>query len=113
MKELLKPLTPPLSRFAGEGVLLSALLLLSGGPALAQTKEPPIGEKRPSLEGLFLDFSKTQLGPLNSQDARKKYMYTIQLEKSKLMHKLLRTVYENAYELYRQGDFEGSRELTG
>ena len=28
------------------------------------------------------------------------------------MHKLLQTIYENAYELYREGDFDGSRELT-
>ncbi|MFA6030648.1 MAG: hypothetical protein WC969_12395 [Elusimicrobiota bacterium] len=66
----------------------------------------------PTVEGLFLDFSKTQLGTLSTNEAKKKYLYTIQLEKSRMMHRLLRTVYENAYELYRQGDFDGSRELT-
>ncbi|MBI5244300.1 MAG: hypothetical protein HY922_11590 [Elusimicrobia bacterium] len=66
----------------------------------------------PSLESLFLDYTKTQLGSLSKNEAKKKYLYTIQLEKSRMMHKLLRTVYENAYELYREGDFDASRELT-
>ncbi|OIO11428.1 MAG: hypothetical protein AUJ52_02080 [Elusimicrobia bacterium CG1_02_63_36] len=67
---------------------------------------------RPTMESLFLDYSKTQLGPLKEKDSKAKYLYTIQLEKSRLTHKLLRTVYENAYDLYKQGDFDGSRELT-
>lgn len=65
------------------------------------------------MESLFLDYSKTQLGPLENADAKRKYLYTIQLEKSRLTHSLLKTMYENAYELYRQGDFDGTRELTG
>ncbi|MFA6092145.1 MAG: tetratricopeptide repeat protein [Elusimicrobiota bacterium] len=77
-------------------------------PAAAKPDE----EKAPTLEGLFLDFSKTQLGTLSSHEAKKKYLYTIQLEKSRMMHRLLRTVYENAYDLYKEGDFDGSRELT-
>jgi len=86
----------------------AALLLAS--PVRAAKDE---GEKRPTMESLFLDYSKTQLGPLGSKDAQTKYMYTIQLEKSQLMHKLLRTMYENAYDLYKSGDFDGARELTG
>ncbi|PCI40546.1 MAG: hypothetical protein COB53_00710 [Elusimicrobia bacterium] len=68
--------------------------------------------RRPSMESLFLDYSKTQLGPLKDKDSKTKYLYTIQLEKSRLTHKLLRVVYENAYDLYKDGDFDGSRELT-
>ena len=70
-------------------------------------------EAKPSLEGLFLDFSKTHLGPLHNPESRQKYQYTIQLEKARLMDNLLHTIYENAYELYKRGDYEGARELSG
>jgi tetratricopeptide (TPR) repeat protein len=79
-------------------------------PCAASVQEE--GQKNPSIESLFLDFSKTQLGSLSKNEAKKKYLYTIQLEKSRMMRRLLTTIYENAYELYRQGDFDGSRELT-
>ncbi|HVE12187.1 MAG TPA: hypothetical protein VNI01_02225 [Elusimicrobiota bacterium] len=90
---------------------LALFLFIAAVPAWAQQKED--AAKKTTLEGLFLDFSKTQLGPLSTQEAQKKYLYTIQLEKSRIMHKLLHVVYENAYDLYQEGDFEGSRELTG
>ncbi len=88
---------------------LLCMILLAAGPAAAKDR----GDKRPSMESLFLDFSKTQLGPISGKDAKRKYLYTIQLEKSRISHSLLRTVYDNAYDLYRQGDFDGARELTG
>ncbi|MDE2293149.1 MAG: tetratricopeptide repeat protein, partial [Elusimicrobia bacterium] len=83
--------------------------LLGAAPAMAAEPQQP---KRPTMESLFLDFSKTQLGPLNTPEAKDKYLYTIQLEKSRLTDHLLHIVYENAYDLYRQGDFDGARELT-
>lgn len=93
-----------------------ALLVLASlwaGPARAVEKDAPAARpKSPTLESLALDFSKTELGPLSSQEGKKKYLYTIQLEKSRIMHRLLRVVYGNAYDLYREGDFEGSRELA-
>lgn len=93
---------------------LAALLFGAALPAAAAeaAKAKEAVDKRPTMESLFLDFSKTQLGPLGSAQAKTKYLYTIQLEKSRLTDKLLRTVYENAYTLYRQGDFDGARELT-
>ncbi len=90
--------------------LLAAACLAWALPLSAKSEEKG---KSPSLESLFLDFSKTQLGAVSSNEAAKKYLYTVQLEKGKLMHKLLGTIYENAYDLYRQGDFDGARELTG
>lgn len=95
-----------MKRFAA----LFLLPLLAASGVFAQDSKR---ERTPSMESLFLDYSKTQLGPLSSKDAQRKYLYTIQLEKSRLTHKLLKTVYENAYSLYRQGDFDGARELTG
>ncbi len=78
----------------------------------ARAQSSAIDEPRPTMDSLFLDFSKTKLGPIGKKDAKRKYAYTIQLEKSRLTHNLLRTVYENAYVMYKQGDFDGSRELT-
>ena len=105
-----------------KGRALLAVLCAAGlaGRTLAAEKtgkqkaeEASSDSDRPTMESLFLDYSKTQIGPVATEDARRKYLYTIQLEKSRLTHKLLKTVYENAYDLYRQGDFDGSRELTG
>jgi tetratricopeptide (TPR) repeat protein len=91
---------------------LAALVALPAAAASTPKEKDKAVDKRPTMESLFLDFSKTQLGPLGSAQAKTKYLYTIQLEKSRLTDKLLRTVYENAYTLYRQGDFDGARELT-
>ncbi|MBI3298750.1 MAG: hypothetical protein HYZ75_11335 [Elusimicrobia bacterium] len=94
--------------------LIGLAVLLAASPAWSASaaKEAADVDRRPTMESLFLDFSKTQLGPLGSGQARTKYLYTIQLEKSRLGDKLLRTVYENAYQLYRQGDFDGARDLS-
>jgi len=86
------------------------MTLLLAGAAFAQNNSrtaPP-----PSLEGLFLEYSKAKLGRLRQRDPRSKYIYTIQAEKTSLMSNLLRTVYDNAYEMYKQGDYDGARELT-
>ncbi|TPW21530.1 MAG: Tetratricopeptide domain-containing protein [Elusimicrobia bacterium] len=79
-------------------LLLLAAAALPGAPAAAADAKAKdsAADKRPTMESLFLDFSKTQLGPLGSAQAKTKYLYTIQLEKSRLTDKLLRTVYENA-----------------
>lgn len=63
-------------------------------------------------EGLFLDMSKLNLGTVTSEDDKKKYIYTIQLEKARLTRKTLKIVYENAFDLYRDGRFEEANELT-
>ncbi|MBI5239345.1 MAG: tetratricopeptide repeat protein [Elusimicrobia bacterium] len=64
-------------------------------------------------DGLFLDMAKLNLGTITSEEDKKKYIYTIQLEKARMMRKTLNGVYENAFDLYRKGDFSGARELTG
>jgi tetratricopeptide (TPR) repeat protein len=66
----------------------------------------------PEADGLFLDMAKLNLGTITSEDDKKKYIYTIQLEKARLLRKTLSGVYENAFDLYRRGDYEGARELT-
>jgi len=61
---------------------------------------------------LFLDMSKVNLGTISGDDDKKNFIYTIQLEKSRLTHQTLSAVYENAFDLYRQGEYEGAKELT-
>jgi tetratricopeptide (TPR) repeat protein len=68
--------------------------------------------KGKDTEGLFLDMSKVNLGTITSEEDKKKYIYTIQLEKARITRKTLAGVYDNAFDLYRQGEFEAARELT-
>ena len=87
--------------------LLAAFLVAAGaGGAGAQAV------KVKDTEGLFLDMSKLNLGTITSEDDKKKYIYTIQLEKARVTRKTLRNVYENAFDLYRQGQYEAANELT-
>ena len=68
--------------------------------------------KAKDADGLFLDMAKLNLGTITSEEDKKKYIYTIQLEKARMMRKTLNGVYENAFDLYRKGDFNGARDLT-
>ncbi len=56
--------------------------------------------------------SKVNLGTISSEDDKKKYIYTIQLEKARMTRKMLKTVYENAFDLYKDGQYEEANELT-
>jgi tetratricopeptide (TPR) repeat protein len=89
------------------GHLWLGLWLACAGGAWGQ--EPP---KTKDADGLFLDMAKLDLGTISSEADKKKYIYTIQLEKARLMRKTLNGVYENAFDLYKRGDFDGARELT-
>lgn len=90
------------------------LTILAGAAMLAA----PVGAQKSKsgpkadTESLFLDMSKINLGTITTEEDRKKYLYTIQLEKARITRKTLRAVYDNAYDLYRAGDYEGTREMT-
>lgn len=86
----------------------AAILLLLA--SLCGAAEAP---KAKDTDMLFLNMSKINLGTVSGEDDKKNFIYTIQLEKSRLTHKTLGMVYENAFELYRNGEYEGARELTG
>ncbi len=92
---------------------LFAVMLVSAAltPASAQSQEAATAKIK-ETEGLFLDMSKLKLGTVTTEDDKKKYVYTIQLEKARLTRKTLKIVYENAYELYRAGQYEEANELT-
>jgi tetratricopeptide (TPR) repeat protein len=90
-------------------LVLGFWLVVTAGAGGAWGQEPP---KTKDADGLFLDMAKLDLGTISSEDDKKKYIYTIQLEKARLMRKTLNGVYENAFDLYKHGDFDGARELT-
>jgi tetratricopeptide (TPR) repeat protein len=56
--------------------------------------------------------SKINLGTITSEDDKKKYIYTIQLEKARITRKTLKGVYENAFDLYNRGQYDSAKELT-
>ena len=63
-------------------------------------------------EGMLLDLGKISLGTLNDVEEKKQYLSTVQLEKQRIQNYTLRMVYENAYQLYRQGDYQRAQELA-
>lgn len=85
---------------------LAVLALLAAGGARAAEN------RARDTEGLFLDMSKLNLGTISSEDDKKKYIYTIQLEKSRVTRKTLKNVYENAFDLYKNGQYEAANDLT-
>ena len=92
-------------------VLLRAVLLVlsAAAPVRAQDVSAP---RVKETEGLFLDMSKLNLGTVTSEDDKKKYIYTIQLEKARITRKTLKNVYENAFDLYKNGQYEAANDLT-
>ena len=83
-------------------VLFSAALC---APAAAQ-------QRVKSEESLFLDLQKTGLGSLTELEEKKKFLETIKLEKQKIQAKMLANVYENAFEYYKQGNYEDAKEMA-
>jgi tetratricopeptide (TPR) repeat protein len=86
--------------------LVVAVLVAAIGPSSAADT------KVHETDGLFLDMSKLNLGTISSEDDKKKYIYTIQLEKSRVTRRTLKNVYENAFDLYRNGQYEAANDLT-
>lgn len=84
-------------------VLFSAAL---AAPASAQAKRVK------SEESLFLDLQKTGLGALNELDEKRKFLELVRLEKQKLQGKMLGDIYDNAYEYYRNGNYEDAKDLA-
>lgn len=63
-------------------------------------------------EGMLLDLNKVSLGTLNDVEEKKQYLSTVQLEKQRIQNYMLRQVYENAYTLYRRGDYQRAQEMA-
>ncbi|MCM2267882.1 MAG: hypothetical protein NDI60_08950 [Elusimicrobiales bacterium] len=75
-------------------------------PAAAQQKRVK------SEESLFLDLQKTGLGSLTEFEEKRKFLETVKLEKQKIQATMLGNVYENAFEYYRQGNYEDAKDLA-
>jgi tetratricopeptide (TPR) repeat protein len=77
-------------------------------PALAQADKPRVK----SEESLFLDLQKTGLGSLTEFEEKKKFLETVKLEKQKIQGQMLNNIYENAFEYYRQGNYEDAKDMA-
>jgi len=62
--------------------------------------------------GLILDLQKVSLGTLANVEQRRQYMSTVQLEKQRIQNFTLNMVYDNAYSIYKQGDYQRAAELS-
>jgi tetratricopeptide (TPR) repeat protein len=87
---------------------LLVVLLLAGAREARAADKMQVHE----TDSLFLDMSKLNLGTITSEDDKKKYIYTIQLEKARVTRKTLRSVYDNAFEMYKAGNYEAANDLT-
>ena len=61
---------------------------------------------------MLLDLNKISMGTLNDVEEKKQYLSTVQLEKQRIQNYTLRMVYENAYLLYKRGDYQRAQEMA-
>ena len=93
--------------------LLSVILLGMAVQGFASTFVREVPTRQYGKEaGMLLDLGKISLGTLNDVEEKKQYLSTVQLEKQRIQNYTLRMVYENAYQLYKQGDYQRAQELA-
>ncbi len=93
--------------------LFVAILVSLTVPATASTFNREVPTRQYGKEaGMLLDLGKISLGTLNDVEEKKQYLSTVQLEKQRIQNYTLRMVYENAYQLYKQGDYQRAQELA-
>lgn len=61
---------------------------------------------------MFLGMQKTGLGAISGAEEKKKFLDAIQIEKQRIQTRMLKGVYDSAFELYKTGDFERAQELA-
>ena len=81
-------------------------------PLVAALRQPNPIRQHGKEEGMMLDLNKITLGTLNDVEEKKQYLSTVQLEKQRIQNYMLRQVYEDAYTLYRQGDYQRAQEMA-
>ena len=90
-----------------------ALSAITAAAAVAAPVKREVPVRQHGKEaGMLLDLSKISLGTLNDVEERKQYLSTVQLEKQRIQNYTLRMVYENAYALYRHGDYQRAQEMA-
>jgi len=93
---------------------LLIVFLLSAACALQATtfnREVPTRQHGKEA-GMLLDLGKISMGTLNDVEEKKQYLSTVQLEKQRIQNYTLRMVYENAYLLYKRGDYQRAQEMA-
>ncbi len=93
---------------------LALVLIFSTSAVLsaAPLRQPNPIRQHGKEEGMILDLNKITLGTLNDVEEKKQYLSTVQLEKQRIQNYMLRQVYENAYTLYRRGDYQRAQEMA-
>jgi len=86
---------------------LAAALVLVPLFCSAQSQSDDMGD-----EALLLNLQKVNIGTLSGVQEKKQYLTTIQLEKQKIQTQMLKGVFDNAYDLYKAGDYERAQELA-
>ncbi len=61
---------------------------------------------------LFKGLANTSLGSVSESEERRQFWTTVNIEKMKVQRKMLSVVYDNAFEAYQRGDYEGAQELA-
>lgn len=89
----------------------AAMPVLAAQQAASFRKEIPVRQYGKE-EGMLLDLGKISLGTLNDVEEKKQYLSTVQLEKQRIQNYTLRMVYENAYQLYKMGDYQRAQEMA-
>lgn len=92
---------------------LAVFFVCASLPAQASTfrREVPV-RQHGKEEGMLLDLNKISMGTLNDVEEKKQYLSTVQLEKQRIQNYTLRMVYENAYLLYKRGDYQRAQEMA-
>lgn len=91
--------------------LVTAVAAFAAQQASTYRKEVPV-RQHGKEEGMLLDLGKISLGTLNDVEEKKQYLSTVQLEKQRIQNYTLRMVYENAYQLYKMGDYQRAQEMA-
>lgn len=88
--------------------ILTVLLITTSAFAVADRPLRETGKEA----GMILDLQKISLGTIANVEQKKQYLSTVQLEKQRIQNFTLRMVYENAYTLYKRGDYQRAEELA-
>ncbi len=91
--------------------IFTALLLGTNLSFAAGAADRPLRETGKEA-GLMLDLQKVSLGTLANVQQRRQYLSTVQLEKQRIQNFTLNMVYDNAYNIYKQGDYQRAAELS-
>lgn len=93
--------------------IITVILLMLALSVQATTFNREIPVRQHGKEaGMLLDLGKISLGTLNDVEEKKQYLSTVQLEKQRIQNYTLHMVYENAYQLYKQGDYQRAQEMA-